>query len=233
MKRKQVTAAIAVWAGAFALAGFAADHAESPTVTADPAADIADVFFFRPNQGMNRLVAGISFAGRPSTAAGGVRIDGPTLRCDPNVLYVFNIDNNADGTLDARPDIRVFARLARNGNGQCGVQLEGIPGTGGRLIAGRTDAILMDASSGLRVFAGLVEDPFFFDSQGFGETLASFAGAGQSGTINFQNTRDTFGGRNLSAIAFEMDLTAALGGSATGAVLQFWGDTYRFPGTQP
>lgn len=232
MKRKSSTV-IAIGAAAFGLNALAADHAESPTVSADPAADIADVFFFRPNQAMNRLVAGVSFSGRPSTAAGGQRIDGPTLRCDRNVLYVFNFDNNADNNLDATPDIRVFARLARNGNGQCGVQVEGIPGASGRLIAGRTDAILMDAGSGLRVFAGLVEDPFFFDTQGFGETLASFAGAGQSGTINFQNTRDTFGGRNISAIVFEMDLTAALGGSATGPVLQFWGDTYRFPGTQP
>lgn len=232
MKRKIVMAA-AAWAGMFGLNAFGADHAETPTVTADPAADIADVFVFRPNPAMNRLVAAVSFSGRPSTAAGGQRIDGPTLRCDRNVLYVFNIDNNADGNLDATPDIRVLARLARNGNGQCGVELEGIPGTGGRVISGRTDAILTDDASGLRAFAGLVEDPFFFDSQGFGEMLASFAAAGQSGTIPFMNTRDTFGGRNLSAIVFEMELTAALGGNATGPVLQFWGDTYRFPGTQP
>ena len=227
------SAVLAAMLAACSLAALAADHAESPTVTADPAADIADVFIFRPDPALPKLVAAISFAGRPSTAAGGVRIDGPVMRCDPNVLYVFNIDNNADGTLDARPDIRVLARLARNGNGQCGVQLEGIPGLGGRILSGRSDVILMDSGSGLRAFAGLVEDPFFFDSMGFGETLASFAGAGQSGTIGFQSTRDTFGGRNLSVIVFEMDLTSALGGIGTGSVLKFWGDTYRFPGTQP
>lgn len=210
----------------------AADHAESPAVTADPAADIADVFIFRPDQASNRLVVAVTFAGRPSTAAGGVRIDGPVMRCDRNVLYVFNIDHSGDGNLDSRADLRIQARLARNGNGQCGVQIEGIPGAGGRLLVGREGSIITDTVSGLRAFAGLVEDPFFFDTVGFGETLGSFAAAGQSGELRFRSDRDTFGGRNLSAIVFEMDLAAATGSNA-GPQIRFWSDTFRFPGTEP
>lgn len=210
----------------------AADHAESPTVTADPAADIADVFIFRPDQSSNRLVAAVTFAGRPTTAGNGVRIDGPVMRCDRNVLYVFNIDHRGDGNLDSRADLKVLARLARNGNGQCGVQIEGIPGAGGRLLVGREGSLITDSISGLRAFAGLVEDPFFFDSLGFTETLGTFAAEGQSGQLRFRSDRDTFGGRNLSVIVFEMDLAAAIGGNA-GPDLRFWGDTFRFPGTEP
>lgn len=210
----------------------AADHAESPTVTADPAADIADVFIFRPNQASDRLVAAVTFAGRPSTAAGGVRIDGPVMRCDRNVLYVFNIDHRGDGNLDSVADLKIQARLARNANGQCGVQIEGIPGAGGRVLTGREGSVITDAVSGLRAFAGLVEDPFFFDTVGFSETLGSFAAEGQSGQLRFRSDRDTFGGRNLSAIVFEIDLAAATGGNA-GPDIRFWGDTFRFPGTEP
>lgn len=227
----------------------AADHAESPLVTADPAADIADVYIFRPDPALPILVAAMTFAGRPCTAAGAAcgtnaggmaavggtnRIDATVMRCDPNVLYAFNIDNNADGNLDATPDIRVFARLARNGNGQCGVQIENVPGLGGRLISGREGTIITDSASGLRAFAGLIEDPFVFDTPGFGMTLASLATPGPNGTIAFSNQRDGFGGRNISVIVFEMNLDALAGGDAAASpTVQFWGDTFRFPGTQP
>ena len=143
---------------------WAADHAETPTVTADPAADIADVFIFRPDQASPRVVVAMTFAGRPVSAAGGVRIDGPVMRCDPNVLYEFNIDNNSDGKLDAQANIRVLARLARNLNGQCGVKIENVPGMSGPIM-GREGAVLTDSASGLRAFAGLIDDPFFFGSQ--------------------------------------------------------------------
>lgn len=234
MKRAHLRIALAGSLGGLSLLAAAADHAESPTVTADPAADIADVFIFRPSQAENRLVAAITFAGRPTTAGGGVRIDGPTLRCDRNVLYVFNIDNNADGNFDTEADVRVLARLGRNGNDQCGVRIENVPGVSGGVLSGRADTVITDAASGLRAYAGLVEDPFFFDSMGLGETLASFAAPGASGEIRFMSSRDTFGGRNLSVIVFEMDLAAATGGNPTAnPVIQFWGDTFRFPGTQP
>lgn len=229
MKRRLVTAGALL----LALPAFTADHVETPTVTADPAGDMADVYLWRPDQAAGKIALGMTFAGRSAATAGGVRIDGPVMRCDRNILYVWNIDNNADGNLDTTPDIRVFARLARNANDQCGVRFENIPGTGGRVLVGREGQIITD-SSGLRAFAGLVEDPFFFDTVGFGETLASFASDGPNGEIRIRNDRDGFAGRNISGIIFEMDLAAVTGGNpAANPVIQVWGETLRFPGTQP
>jgi len=251
MKQAIPRCALAVCLGGASLLAYAADHAESPTVTADPAADIADVFIFRPDQSVPKLVVGLSFAGRPAVADGSrPRIDGPTIRCDRNVLYVFNIDNNADGNLDTTADIKVLARLGRNGNDQCGLQIEGLPGAAA-VVSGATGTVQTDAS-GLRFFAGLVEDPFFFDSIGFGETLSTFAADGPSGELRFNTQRDAFNGdrsapppapagtvtkgpgHNLSAIVFEMDLSAVTGGDpVANPVIQVWADTFRFPGTQP
>lgn len=223
------------WLSAAILSGLsipllAADHVETPTVTADPAADIADVYLFRPDQAQNRLVLAMTFGGRSAATAGGVRIDGPLMFCDRDVLYVFNIDNNSDGNLDGQPDIQVLGRLARNGNDQCGLRLENVPGAGGRMLVGREGTTITDTGSGLRAYAGLVEDPFFFDTVGFAETLATFPPDGQTGEIRIRNDRDGFAGRNISAIVFEMDLASVTGGSPT---IQVTGATYRFPGSAP
>lgn len=235
----------------FAGVAWAADHVETPLVTADPPGDIADVYLWRPDPGLNKLALGMTFGGRSKLTAGGVRIDGPTMFCDRNVVYVFNIDNNADGNLDSLPDIQVVARLARNGNGQCGVQIENIPGTGGRLLSAREGQIATDANSSLRAYAGLVEDPFFFDTIGFAGTTTQYASdpggigvslidsintapAQDSSPFSIRNTVDGFAGRNISAIIFEMDLAAVTGGNpAANPTIQVWGETRRFPGTTP
>src|ERR1051325_506809 len=69
MKRNLWIAFAGVCATCGGFAVLAADHVETPTVTADPAADIADVYIFRPDQSTNRLVAGITFAGRSAAIA--------------------------------------------------------------------------------------------------------------------------------------------------------------------
>ena len=50
---------------------------------------------------------------------------------------------------------------------------------------------------GVRVFSGLTDDPFFFDSQGLTETR-------QTGNLSFRNTRDFFGAQNITAVAIEI-----------------------------
>jgi len=68
-----------------------------------------------------------------------------------------------------------------------------------------------------RVFAGLRDDPFFFDLEGFEQTL-------QTGAVSFQDTRDSVAGLNCTAIVLEFDRAAALGGSQT---LNLWTTTGR------
>lgn len=220
---------LALTAGFIASAALAADHAESPGPTGDPAADIADVYLFRAADRPNRLVAAMSFGNRPAPLT---RIDF-AFYCDPNVLYSFNIDTNGDVSA---PEFVVQARLGKSARGGCGLQLQNVPGAAGS-YSGPVETIF-SSSEGLRAFAGLRDDPFFFDFPGFRSTLATFTADGPNGSLQFATVtnspafsqgRDGFGGRNASLIVFEMNLdsVAPAGSGGVRPALKFWGTTSR------
>ncbi len=60
-----------------------------------------------------------------------------------------------------------------------------------------------DSASGVRFFAGEVDDPFFFDIPGFGRFVASVL-AGAINTTHLDRGRDTFAGYNIMAIALSV-----------------------------
>lgn len=204
--------------------GHAADHLDPPTRTdpmnggSDRAADIADLYAWHRSEGTTqRLVTVLTFAG-PNAPT-------PTQRmsCDRDVLYNILIDN----TGDARPDLTISARMGTDDRMNCFVQWTGLPGTTGPVV---TPAEHMRTFGDVKVYAGLRDDPFFFDLQGFRDTLAAAgnsttpAGIGGTRGIRMTNDRDFFAGKNSSALVIEMPLTAATG-SATR--LKIWATTAR------
>ena len=218
------------------LASFAvlsADHAESPGADADPAADLADVFIFPSPETATKVVGAITFGGRSAPRS---RID-TSFYCDSKVLYTLNIDRaDALGAFDNVPDIKVYARLARNTAGQCGLQLENVPGAGGT-FSGPIEQVITTAS-GIKAFAGQRNDPFFFDSQGLTALLGTFAAPGQNGdlvtafNVGGGPRRDSFALRNVSAIVFEMSLDVLSPAPAVGArpQIRVWATTGRLAG---
>ena len=223
----------AVLALAVSAAVMSADHAESPGTDADPAADLADVFIFPSPESATRTVAAITFGGR---AAPRSRIDG-SFYCDPKVLYTLHIDRaDASGNFDNIPDVEVLARFGRDPEGACGVQLENVPGAGGT-FSGKIEGVFT-SPGGTKAFAGLRNDPFFFDAEGYAALVASFAGAGQSGDVvgafrlsGGQARRDSFAFRNVSAIVFEMSndvLAPAVNGVRP--KVRVWATTGRLAG---
>lgn len=194
----------------------AADHVESPAAVADRPADIADVFFFSAPDVSNRLVGIITYGGgsavSPQNDAG--------FYCDRDVLYTFFVDRDDDNNAaTVMPDVRMSIRMAPQSDGSCDVSLEGVPGAGSSFsgtVAGTNRTF--QSSNGLNAFVGSTDDPFFFDFQGFADTLST-------GTLAFNNTRDAFAGRNLSAIAFQINTNAL---SSSGQVFKAWATTARF-----
>ncbi len=214
-----------------------ADHAESPGADADPAADLADVFIFpSPESPLTKVVGAITFGGRSAPRS---RIDS-AFYCDSKVLYTLNIDRaDGAGAFDNVADVKIYARLARNIAGQCGLQLENVPGAGGT-FSGPIEQVITTAS-GIKAFAGQRNDPFFFDAQGLGTLVGSFSAAGQNGDLvtafslgNVPPTarRDSFALRNVSAIVFEMSLDALSPLPAVGArpQVRVWATTGRLAG---
>lgn len=209
----------------------AADHAESPGADADPAADLADVFLFISPENPRRMVASITFGGRPLPRS---RID-TAFYCDPRVIYVLNIGRaNAQGVFTNAPAVRVVARFGASvTTGRCGLQLENVPGAGGT-FSGPTESVI-NSPSGLRAFAGLRNDPFFFDAEGYNGMVAAFASPAPPGGyvvnsfgLGSRPRRDSFANRNVSAIVFEMDLdTLAPVSGGVRPKIQAWATTAR------
>lgn len=188
----------------------AADHFDSPARTdplvdtrPDTAADIADVYAFFD---ATNLVVIMTFAGpQPMTMP---------ATYDRDVLYTINLSNAGDRT-DAEFPIQF--RFGFDANNNPGVQITGLPGSG--VLVGPVETNLT-TPNGIMVRAGLFDDPFFFDLQGFRETR-------NTGTLRFNNQRDFFLTQNDTAIVIQIPRTLIENGSHT---IDIWGTTARFGG---
>ena len=201
----------------------AADHLDAPGLTppgGDLRADITDVYAFRAPSGRTVLVMnvnGLTKPGRQATFATGA----PSVAATRRVSYNLRIDNNGD----AREDVVLsltFGTPAGNGvqgltlrrNGA--VFLEGSTSPYGRVTVNR-------GSANARVYAGMRDDPFFFDLDGFLNILSKEEGKSFLGCTSPR--KDFFARSNVSAIVVEIDsaqLTRG-GNSAIGV----WATTNR------
>jgi hypothetical protein len=145
---------------------------------------------------------------------------------DPEVLYQFKIDDDGD----AVEDLVIQAVVTGNSSSQVlhvvGPVAPAVTGVSGRIVNGApvtsvrvsTDATPRVATkNGVSIFAGVRDDPFFFDLGQFGAILA-----GQASSFNDPGM-DTFAGLNVYAIVVELPL-AMLGDPAD---LSVWGTTSR------
>ncbi len=161
---------------AVAAVAIAADHAEAPLVQADPAADLGDLYAWVDS---GNLVLILTFAPLSETAT-----------YDDETILGIHVDYNDDQTADEN----LWFRFGQNGSGDWGVQVELESSSDGSLfIDGPVETVNEEA--GYSFWAGNADDPFFFDLQGFSDSLST-------GTIAFTAT-DGLAGTNTSAVVFE------------------------------
>ena len=208
MKSRRALSLI-VGAGVLVAAGVgyvvAADHLDPSPRVGDPvgnAADIADLYAWNTDtlENNGNLVVALTYAGPI----------GATFTGDRDVLYTIEIDNNDDGL---EPNASIQVRFGQDGQGRWGAQFTGIPGTDGPVVGPVGSIIDLGGAS---AFAGVREDPFFFDLTGFTNTV-------MTGTLSFDATRDFFRGGNVSAIVLEVPLRALPGDGP----YQIWATTGR------
>ncbi len=224
-------AAIALTVGLLLLflpapAGNAADHFDAPLVDSDQGADIADVYAFLDPNDNNRVVLAMTVQGFivPGEAGSGGAFDA-------NVRYHLLIENTGDARPDAFVDVTFSERTSPSTpqtatislpNGRTFTALTTVPS--GTSATPPTPVVTTDATSGVAFYAGLNDDPFFFDIPGFNRFVASvLAGAADVTTLN--RGRDTFAGYNVKGIALSIPKALLLG--SNGAVIGVEGVTQR------
>lgn len=188
---------------------FAADHLDPPArtdpavdTTPDKAADIADIYSWYT---ATHLVVVMTFAGPQSTTL--------PATYDRDVLYTINLSNDSVPTTSEFP-IRI--RFGKDGTAT-GVQFSGVPGLLTPLSGPVENNLTRD---GVTVRAGLFDDPFFFDLQGFKDTRST-------GTLMFDKNRNFFAGQNLTAFVIQIPRAAIENGTNP---VRIWGTTARFGG---
>ena len=220
MKKKIILAGI----GVLALAGgilYAADHIDAPAVTgansSSTGADITDIYAFQSPSDNSKMVFVMNVQGLMSPAASA------SATFPSNVLYEFNIDNSGDN----REDL-VIQALVQNGKirvyGPVAPDMQGTSSTvrtNGSMVEttvtpyNASAPVIGSNTSGMKVFAGPRDDPFFFDLVRFREILGGTQTAFRNPGV------DTFAGTNVMAIVVEVPKTA-LGNAAT---INIWGET--------
>ena len=142
------------------------DHQDTPDVELNPAQDMTDVYAF-PGASSDRIVLVLNswpFLTPGQTAS---------TTFDPDLLYQFKIDNNADGVEDK------VIQVTFHGTGAAQtVEVRGpaAPPVAGAMdnrvaqvapaISGKLNTVLGGAG-GMQVFAGPRDDPFFIDLEQF------------------------------------------------------------------
>jgi hypothetical protein len=197
----------------------AADHIDSPSVT-NQTTDITDLYVFKAAD-PNNLVFVANTQGLLAPSATG------TAKFDANTLIEFNIDTNNDNL----EDLVLQAKADGNGNmlvyGPVAPSEKGarsrVEGTVTAQTAittyGASTPIIGTGATGIKVFAGPRDDPFFFDLNRFKMILAGTApGFNNPGT-------DSFAGTNVLSVVIE--LPKSLLGMVTGGKVNVWLETKK------
>ena len=200
----------------------AADHDEAPAIQTDQAADVADVYAFQSPTNPDNVVLALTLS--DILPPGQIQLGRSIF--DPEVLYELKIDN----TGDAVEDLVIQANVVGNASNQIlkvrGPLTPEMTGTQSRLSNAPVAASvrvstgptpIIGSGESMTVFAGVRDDPFFFDFGQFSAVLA-----GQATSFNDPGT-DSFAGVNVYAIVIELPKSAIP--NLSGATI--WGATSR------
>src|SRR5262245_10084714 len=185
----------------------AADHSEAPAADENRPVDIADVFAFLDPNDNTRLVVAATLVGFivPSE-----NVNQGAFSSEAR--YRLELETTGDAAPDQFIDV-TFDRRASTTTPQTATVL--LPG--GRTFTPPTTVaslaatpppftVTVDPATGVAFFAGLVDDPFFFDIPAFNRFVASVL-QGAPDPSKFNRARDSFAGYNDQAIALSLPLS--------------------------
>lgn len=225
----QLTGLLALMA--LAPTAYAADHRDSPAGLANKDADLNDVYAWTDVSG-DKVNLVMTF--HPAAAA--------DVKPSDAVLYVFNVNSKPTFSSTASTEVRII----------CGFDTQQViscwAGTT-EYVTGKADAAegITSKSGKLKVYAGMRNDPFYFNLAGFQAAVATVKGAASSLTFdaagcpaldsgtsnalvtqlkrdpNGQAAKDFFNALNTLAIVVQVDKSLVTPG---GPILGVWGSTH-------
>lgn len=215
-----------------------ADHRDAPATVADPASDINDVFTFLDG---SRFVMVMTVS--PFAAAG--------AKFSTATQYVFHTSSGSKfGTTTANEDFICTFDASQKVSCWAGSD-DYVTGD-----ASKADTPLASSSGKVKVFAGMRSDPFFFNLQGFKDTVKTVEGAagslmfdtsgcpkvdaGTAGALgnllketsssdpmaSSKTTADDFTTANTLAIVLSVDMSLVNKG---GSIVSVWASTHKAP----
>jgi len=202
----------------------AADHAEATLVASFPGGDLADVYAFLDPNDNTKVVLAMDVEG--------FIVPSEMLNLgffSPEVDFEFQIENTGDAVPDQFIDIMFSPQTSRSQPQTAKISLPG-----GKTFTAATTVpslsatspqftVTTDPATGVSFFAGMTDDPFFFDIVGFNRFVASIQ-AGAVDPTKLQRGRDSFAGYNIHMIA--LDVPAAMLKGSAGNVIGINGVTF-------
>lgn len=207
----------------------AADHLDSPKATAEPAADITDVYAWMNGDATKlNLVLNVS----PMAATG--------TQFSDAVLYQIHV-NSMSAYGQAQQETKILCKFYDVSKLECWLGDEYVEGDASATTG------LASSSGKLKVFAGLRNDPFFFELDGFKEAVKAVVAAAPSLTFDSNGcpsvnastsgvlvnqlksgksgapAKDFFAGTNVLSLVLQIDKTLVNKG---GPVLAVWASTH-------
>jgi len=212
------------------VAPHAADHGDAPIASNNQSTDIADVFAFLDPKDNDRLILAMTqrgFIASGENANFGI--------FDQFLKYRLQLETTGDAQPDLFIDI-TFTPVEQSG----GPQTATIEFSSGQVFTALTTRsttttesreetlarqVVTDGPEGIKFFAGLVDDPFFFDIPGFSRFVAAVRAGDPNAAQQLQRGRDSFAGYNLMGIALSIPLESlpspsSLGLGVSGLILR-------------
>jgi len=196
-----------------------ADHAESTSVSGDPGADIGDVYAFLDPTDNSKVILAMTTEGFivPSELLN-------IGHFPADVTYRFEIENTGDAKADQFIDVTFSPQVSRSAPQAATIRYR--PGSlRARTFTGVTTVQSFNATSnpftvttnvatGIKFFAGMTDDPFYFDIVGFNRFVTSVTNGAPDAT-RLQRGRDSFAGYNIHTVALQIPVALLKGSGST------------------
>jgi hypothetical protein len=209
-----VFATVAVTAGEDNVAR-AADHVDSPLPTASGQLDITDVYAFRP-AATNDLCVVVNVSPMNGMPVGNL--------FDNDGIYNVYVDNTGDFVADATVSI-TFSGTSPQQFSIAGLATSPITGN-----VSTTATPIVVSSGGIQAFAGVRDDPFFFDLVGFKDftSMLYLPDNGLRLTATNGAPADFFAGKNVASIVMQFPIIAVNGtGNPNTGTIRAWAKTFK------